>query len=326
MMIIKDNRQMVLAGVLVALAVIMLMMRPWHKPPRTVEREVRPSIGSIQTLITSTATVQPQNRLEIKPPINGRINEILVKEGEMVKAGQTLVWMSSTERAALLDAARARGPEAMAYWQDVYKATPLISPIDAEVIVSQDEPGQIVSSSDAVVVLSDRLIVQAQVDETDIGGVRVGQEVMISLDAYPQIKVKGRVDHVYYESKVVNNVTIYQVDIVPETVPGVFRSGMTATVQIAEKTKEMVLTIPLEAVKKGADGSYVLVRQGRGKKTVRKRMEPGLADEKNVEVVSGLSPEDRVVIISEKYKPAGDAKGGTNPLMPFRRRPAGGGK
>lgn len=69
---------------------------------------VTPEIGSIYSAISTTATVQPRNRLEIKPPINGRIEKILVKEGENVKAGQIVAWMSSTERAALLDAAMAQ--------------------------------------------------------------------------------------------------------------------------------------------------------------------------------------------------------------------------
>jgi macrolide-specific efflux system membrane fusion protein len=316
----RNDRQKLYIGIGVVLIAVAVIVKVSGKPPKETIREIKPIVGRIQATITSTATVQPQNRLEIKPPINGRIDEILVREGDMVKAGQTLAWLSSTERAALLDAARARGPEAMKYWEDVYKATPLISPIDGDVIVSQAEPGQIVTSSEAVLVLSDRLIVQAQVDETDVGGIRVGQEVTISLDAYPQIKVNGKVDHIYYESKIVNNVTIYQVDIVPESVPEVFRSGMTATVNIAEKTKDNVIIVPLEAVKRTKDGACILVKESRGRKPVERKVELGIADEKNIEVVSGISAGDSLVVVSQKYSPASDAKSGTNPLMPFRRR------
>ena len=319
---INKRRWMLFLVLLAAGALAVSLLRAGNKRPGEAVREVKPAIGSIQTTITSTATVQPQNRLEIKPPINGRIDEILVKEGDIVKAGQTLAWMSSTERAALLDAARAQGPEAMKYWEDVYKATPLISPLDGEVIVSQDEPGQIVTSSEAVLVLSDRLIVQAQVDETDIGGIRAGQEVMISLDAYPAIKVKGKVDHIYYESKIVNNVTIYQVDILPETVPEVFRSGMTATVVITEKTKDDIILIPLEAVRRKKDGAYVLVKESPGAGPAERKVELGIADEKNVEVLSGVSGTDTIVIAGQKYSPSNKPGGGTNPFMPFRGRPA----
>lgn len=319
----KNKRWVIITGLLIIAVAVMLFIKKEQKPSVAASRDVRPSVGTIQTTIVSTAVVQPQNRLEIKPPINGRIDQILVKEGDLVKAGQTLVWMSSTERAALLDAARARGPEAIKYWEEVYKPTPLLSPIDGEVIVSQDEPGQIITSADAVLVLSDRLIVQAQVDETDVGGIRVGQEVAISLDAYPKIKVNGKVDHIYYESKTVNNVTIYQVDVVPETVPEVFRSGMTATVNIAEKTKDKVLLLPLEAVRRTKDGAFVSVKEDPARGPSERKIELGISDDKNVEVVSGISENDTIEVVSQKYTPQAGPKGGTNPFMPMRKRGAG---
>ncbi|MFA5144275.1 MAG: efflux RND transporter periplasmic adaptor subunit [Candidatus Omnitrophota bacterium] len=319
-MIKKKRGRFYLLLLFIAIATaVFLLAKSKTRPAGERPAESAPVIGSIQSAITSTATVQPQNRLEIKPPINGRIDEILVKEGEQVKAGQTLAWMSSTERAALLDAARARGPEEMKYWQEVYKPTPLISPIDGEVIVSTDEPGQTVTSSEAVVVLSDKLIVQAQVDETDVGKVKVGQAAFISLDAYPQIKVNGKVDHIYYESTIVNNVTIYKVDIVPENVPAVFRSGMSATVNIIENSKTDVLTIPAEAVKWDRDGAYVFMAGPSGKNPVKRSIKTGLSDDKNVEVISGLNEGDRILVTSQKYTAAA-AKTETNPFMPARRK------
>ena len=303
--------------IVIIAAIIFIKVK--NKPAGEAMQEISPSIGSIQSVITATATVQPQNRLEIKPPINGRIEEILVQEGDNVKAGQTLAWMSSTERAALLDAARSHGAEEIKYWEDVYKATPLLSPIDGEVIVSKDYPGQTVTSTDAIVVLSDHLIVQAQVDETDIGKILVGQEAALSLDAYPQIKITGKVNHIYYESLIVNNVTIYQVDILPDKVPDIFRSGMSATVNIVEKAKDDILILPLAAVKKNKEGSYVLLAGTAGKKPAERKVETGVSDEKNVEIVSGLTTEDKVLMTVQKYK-ASTAKSGTNPLSPFGQK------
>ena len=294
-------------------------MKTIHKSPAETLQAVSPAIGSIQTAITATATVQPQNRLEIKPPINGRIDEILVQEGEMVKEGQVLALMSSTERAALLDAARTHGPDEIKYWEDVYKPTPLLSPVDGEVIVSKDYPGQTIATTDDVVVLSDHLIVQAQVDETDIGKINLGQETSLSLDAYPQIKITGKVNHIYYESLIVNNVTIYQVDILPDKVPDVFRSGMSATVNIVEKAKDDVLILPLGAVKKSKEGSYVLIARGAGKKPEERKVEVGISDDKNIEIVSGLTANDKVLMAVQKYK-VNTAKAAVNPLSPMRRR------
>ena len=317
---IRNKWWKILLVLIVLSATVIFIIKPGFKPSTEVAREITPVYGTIQTMITSTATVLPQNRLEIKPPINGRIDQILVKEGEEVKMGQTIAWMSSTERAALLDAARARGAEAVKYWEDVYKSTPLIAPIDGEVIVSTDEPGQTVTAADVIVVLSDRLIVQAQIDETDIGRVKLEQEASISLDAYPEIKVKGKVDHIYYESTIVNNVTVYKVDVIPETVPEVFRSGMTATVNIIDKSKENVLMIPLDTVKKWKRGSYVLLGGGADQKPIERNIETGISDDKNIEVVSGLGAEDGIVEVTQKYTPSKASSGATNPLMPMGRR------
>ena len=86
-----------------------------------------------------------------------------------------------------------------------------------------------------MVVLSDHLIVRAQVDETDIGKITPDMKAIITLDAYPDTKIKASVEHIYYESKTVNNVTIYEVDLIPEEVPAFFRSGMNATVDFIEQ-------------------------------------------------------------------------------------------
>lgn len=299
-------------------AALIIKMKADTGPSQTI-REITPTFGAIQSIISTTGAVGPQNRLEIKPPINGRIEEIEVLEGQKVEIGQVLAWMSSTERAALLDAARAQGKESLTYWQEAYKATPLIAPIDGEVIVRAVEPGQTVTSSDAVIVLSDRLIVNAQVDETDIGKVKLGQSAIISLDAYPQIKVKARVDHISYESKIVNNVTIYEVDILPESVPEVFRSGMSANVDIIEKSKDNILIVPLEAVAQEKEGNFVLLSHGQDKKPIRQRIELGISDDKNVEVVSGLKPDDKISIINQRYLPSQNNKSGGSPFMPFGR-------
>jgi macrolide-specific efflux system membrane fusion protein len=304
--------------IIIVIAAI-IFMKVIRKPVTEMTQEINPATGSIQAVITSTATVQPQNRLEIKPPINGRIDQILIQEGQTVKTGQVLALMSSTERAALLDAAKTHGPDEVTYWEDVYKPTPILSPVDGEVIVSKDYPGQTLTTADDVVVLSDHLIVQAQVDETDIGKIILGQEVKLSLDAYPQIKITGKVNHIYYESLIVNNVTIYQVDILPDKVPDVFRSGMSATVNIVEKAKDNVLTLPLGAVKKSKEGTYVLVGQGAGKKPEERKVEVGISDDKNIEIVSGLTVNDKVLIAVQKYK-AGTSKTAVNPLSPIRRR------
>lgn len=280
-------------------------------------KEVHPIIGDIRLTVATTGVVEPQNRLEIKPSINGRIEEISVKEGDKVKKGEVLAFMSSTERAALVDASRSQGEELLKYWEDVYKQSPIISPIAGEVIVRSVEPGQTVTTNDAVLVLSDRLIISAQFDETDIGRVKIGQEALIALDAYPSVKIRGIIDHIAYESKLVNNVNIYDVDIVPEKIPDFCRSGMSANVEVIEKERKGVLLIPSEAIEQYRDETFVTVKTNPDSILKKRKIEVGLNDEKNTEVTSGLTTADIIVVEGQIYSPQ-KKESGTNPFMPFR--------
>ena len=315
------NKKIIRIGlVILALGVVTFIFLKQRKNTDSfVMEELKPQIGSIHTTVSTTGVVEPQNRLEIKPPINGRVEEILVQEGDTVKKGEVLALMSSTERAALLDAARAQGEKAIEYWNDVYKATPLISPIDGEVIVRGVEPGQTVTSQSPVIVLSDKLIVKAQFDETDIGRVKKGQRALISLDAYPETKIDGVVDHIAYESNIVNNVTIYDVDIVPQDIPEFFRSGMSANVDVIEKEKKNILVLPSDAIISRGRKSFVRIKSSGNKGDIEKEVEIGLSNETNIEITAGLSQDDIVLVQRERYFLSKKRSGGS-PFMPGRRR------
>jgi len=284
-----------------------------------ITQDISPTTGAIRVFISTTGTVLPKNRLEVKPSVNGRIESILVQEGEKVKQGQMLAWMSSTERAALLDAAEGQGEEKLKYWKEAYKPIALLSPIDGEVIVATTQSGQTVTTNDAVVVLSDHLIVRAQVDETDIGKITNNMKAVITLDAYPDTKIKAEVEHIYYESQTVNNVTIYPVDLIQQEVPPFFRSGMNASVDFMVQEKKDILIIPVDAVYKNGE-SYVLLKQPNGKEPVMTSVKLGITDDKNVEVISGINENDRIIVKSKKYSLPKASAAGSNPFMPSRRK------
>ena len=279
---------------------------------------IQPVIGDVMVTIATTGVVEPQNRLEIKPSIGGRIDEVLVDEGDFVKKGQALAWMSSTERAALIDAARSQGDEVLAYWQEAYKKSPIISPIDGEIIVRSVEPGQTVTTADAILVLSNRLMINAQFDETDIGKVKDGQKALITLDAYPDVKLEGIVDHIAYESEIVSNVTIYAVDILPKEIPEILRSGMSVSVEVVEKMIKDVITISSDAVNYDKGDTFVLVQNESGK-SLRRDVVVGLNNGESIEIVSGLSLDDKVITGGDTLLPK-KKNMGNNPFMPSRKK------
>ncbi|MCX5698440.1 MAG: efflux RND transporter periplasmic adaptor subunit [Candidatus Omnitrophica bacterium] len=302
---------LVMAGVLIAGVFLVSKLKPKADTDNLV-REVMVTRGSIQTIISTTGTVLPKNRLEVRPPVGGRIESIF-------KAGTTLAWMSSTERAALLDAARGQGEEKLKYWQEAYKPIALLAPIDAEVIVATTQPGQTVTTSDAVIVLSDTLIGRAQVDETDIRKIKLGQKAQIILDAYPDTKINAVVEHMYYESQTVNNVTIYPVDLIPESIPDFFRSGMNTTINFIENSKENILLVPAEAVYQDKEESFVLLKKEGQSGLLQQPVKLGITDDKFIEVSSGVSEKDIVVIKNKKFMlPKSDT--GSSPFTPFGQK------
>lgn len=282
-------------------------------------REVSVTRGDLAVTILSTGVVQPRNRLEIKPPIPGRAEQVQVKEGETVAKGQILAWMSSTERAALIDAARARGPEELKRWEELYRATPVLAPISGTVILRNVEPGQTFTSSDAVFIMSDRLTVKAQVDETDIARIRLRQRARLELDAYPNQPFAGMVDQIAYDAKTVNNVTTYEVDVLPEKTPSFMRSGMTANVSFVLDSRQNVLLIPSEAAKTRDGNTYVLLPPAKPNgKPQEKRIKTGMNDGRHTEVLEGMSEGEK--LLAQRLHAGGNGAAASSPLMPFGRK------
>ncbi len=290
----KKKLWIILSIAFVMLFVIALKLTKGEKEIKYKSTKV--TIEPITVNIQTSGSVLPQNRLEIKSSIAGRIVKIFIKEGELVKKNQVLATMSSTERAALLDAASAKGQKELEKWEKLYKATPIIAPINGTVIAKNVEPGQTIGTSDAIFVMSDRLVIKAQVDETDIAKVKKGQVVKVTLDAYQNETIEGTVDQIAYEAKTVNSVTMYEVEILPKNVPPFMRSGMTVTVEFLVAHKDSTLVIPSDMLHQENGTPHVYITNANGKKPKSISVETGLTDGKKVEIISGLKEGDTVMV------------------------------
>jgi len=271
--------------------------------------------GTLKESIDATGMVNPQNRLEIKSPIAGRIEEILVREGDEVKRGTILAWSSSTERAALLDSVRTQGAEELKRWEDLYRPTPIMAPIDGTIILRGMETGQSFSSTDPLFTMADRLIVKANVDETDIAQVSKGQRAIIVLDAYPQNQIAGEVVHLAYDSTTTNNVTSYEVDILTDEIPSFMRSGMTANVTIIVSSLDDIITIPMSAVTMENGESFVFI-ESKGRYLPQK-VTLGENNGRDTEVKEGLEVGQTIYLRSISL-PGKELSG--SPFMPSRGR------
>ena len=275
---------------------------------------------SISEFVETTGAVAPLNRVEIQPSAGGRIEKILVEEGDKIKLGQVLALMSSSDRVAILDAARAMGDEQYKYWQEAYKPIKIVAPLDGTIILKNIVEGQTVGQSTVLFAMSDKLILAANVDESDVGKVKEGQTAFIVLDSYPDKPVKGRVFQILDEGTNQSNVITYSVKIKPDAVPSFFKSQMTANIKIEVVRQREALLIPASAVVIDPAGSTAVITEVKNKKPIYKKIETGLDQGNMIEVVKGLEEGEAVMFQGKGYK-AQQASGGVNPLMP--KRPAG---
>jgi len=139
-----------------------------------------------------------------------------------------------------------------------------------------------------------RLQVDAYVDETDIGKVRVGHEATFSVDAYPDREFTGKVTAIYPKALIQQNVVTYDVVITIDNREGLLRPDMTANTTITVAKRDKVLAIPNQAVRREEGDRVVVVQEG--DRLVRRAVKTGWKDKTYTEVLSGLKEGERVVV------------------------------
>ena len=144
-----------------------------------------------------------------------------------------------------------------------------------------------------------RIQVDAFVDETDIGRVKVGQKALFTVDTYPDKEFIGKVKAIYPKAIIQENVVNFDVVIeIDNSNIEFLRPDMTTSVTIYQEERTGVLVIPRAAVIKEGTNKFVLVKQESG--SFEKRViKTGMTSGSDVEVASGLSEGEIVGIKRE---------------------------
>lgn len=105
------------------------------------------------------------------------------------------------------------------------------------------------------------MIIKAGINEVDIGKVRLGQEVKVTLDAYPKVRFGGRVARIAPAAKLEEKVKTFEVEVDVDRQGQELRTGMTANLDILGDKVEGVTTTPVEALFKRDDKEVVYVKK-----------------------------------------------------------------
>ena len=131
----------------------------------------------------------------------------------------------------------------------------ITSPIDGVVLSKSVEEGQTVAASfntpelfSIAQDLTDMRVI-ADIDEADIGGVKEGQRVSFTVDAFPDDHFEGRVTQVRQQATTESNVVTYEVVISAPNEDLKLMPGLTASVTIFTMEKNDVLVVPSKALR-----------------------------------------------------------------------------
>lgn len=190
----------------------------------------------------------------------------------------------------------------------------ITSPIDGTVISKSVEEGQTVAASfntpELFTIAKDltNMQVVANVDEADIGGVKEGDRVTFTVDAYPDDTFEGTVKQVRLEATTTNNVVTYEVVISAPNADLELKPGLTANVTIYTQERSGVLAVATKALRftptKETVGKDMKIVDCKGKNKVwtlngntltAHPVTIGQSDGINTEITKGLKQGDKIV-------------------------------
>ncbi|MGL1834346.1 efflux RND transporter periplasmic adaptor subunit [Rhodocyclaceae bacterium SMB388] len=135
--------------------------------------------------------------------------------------------------------------------------------------------------------------VLADVYEQDLARVETGQSARVGIDAFPGRDFDARITFIYPTLNAATRTTPVRLELANSE--GLLRPGMFAHVELVTGGDASRLTVPMSAIIDDGQRRIVLVAEGEGRFRPQ-IVETGLRDRDNVEVLSGLEGDERVVV------------------------------
>lgn len=263
--------------------------------------------GTLSNQSTATASVNGVQCMEagavaygaeqsIYAAQSGQVLTLSIQEGQTVSPGQAVCTLKNnsltnavTNAALQLRSAQTSLSQLTGQRED-YTIT---APVDGTILSRTVKAGDLAAAGNPMAVLAqpEALCVHASIDEQYIDRVGVGQQAAITFtaDSGEERTYAGSVHRVEETGVTSGGVTDYTVELTLETTDGL-RDGMNVSVSILTEGKEDCLRVPVRAV----DGDAVQVLRKGKAETVT--VETGLVGSRYVEILSGVTGEDEVIL------------------------------
>ncbi len=275
------------------------------------------SRGNINRTITASGTLTPVRDRSQAFNQGGTVEEVFVEVGDSISAGDNLVKLKSSQQELNLiqartayQSARINGTETeiherrtqLEIAEEELENRTLKAAISGEVVQLELEVGDEVSAGENVVRILDETgyLVDLNIDEGDSRLVAVGQIAEIEIPAIPDKIYEGVVSQVKRVTKVVNNVVVVPAEVRVNDNSLEFRPGYSVDVEIIVESVEDAIRVPVTAIFSDQDQSYAVLIDDEGKAEPI-AVEVGLSDGLQIEIMSGLEENDRILVNAYQY-------------------------
>jgi len=233
-------------------------------------------------------------------------NQIETAESQVKSQEAALI---TTQASLSLKKARPRAVDTASYYAQVQQAQAVLelaehelskaslkAPVDGVVTKLDFEKGENLTSMDTfLTMVSDKLKIIADVSETDITKIELGDEIEMTLDAFDiDDKFSGEVVEIEPAETEISGVVYYKVRATFTIDDSRIKPGMTVDMDITTDEKENILAVPLRTVKYRNGSRFVNILENKKVKEVE--IKTGAEGDIYVEVLEGLEEGQEVII------------------------------
>lgn len=287
--------------------------------------------GDLKKTVSASGYLQPADEKALTFSLPGEIEEVLISEGKRVTEGEALVRLEKSQQEYnylkaknTYELIKINGSESEVKEQELnlkiaeknLKDTTLRAPFAGLITEVSVKPGDYITAGGQIAYLIDdsSYKIEVSINEIDSLEIEVGQEAIITLDAFPDREFSGRVKEIHNYTQNVNGVVTLPVIVQLDQANKQFKPGFSALVEIIVGSAEDKLLVPITAILNR--GGKQMVVKVVNNKPVFTPVKTGLSDGVYTVIEEGLSEGEEIMINVYEFAKTGSKNKGTQSGIP----------
>jgi len=272
---------------LIVVVLVVLAVRGRGAPTAPKYKLAKAEYGAVAEIVSETGSLTPLSTTEVEPSIDGRVDEVYLKNGDVVSTGDDLFKIVNDKT----------GQERTVTAPADGQITNLTLVKGNSVTATAVGASQAAVSALPALVIADLSAyrVKMAVSEVDVAKVKEGQAATVTFDAVLDKSFTGDVERVDTIGTNTQGVVTFNVYLGLKGPFDGLRPAMTANVDVEVNKSDKALLVPSSAIKPWKGGKAVRVLARGGKEIKYVQVEVGIEGSERTEILKGLSAGDKVI-------------------------------